>query len=785
MPNASRHERTPRLAWLPLPLLAALELILYLIPGERPLGGLSWIPLLNLVCTTLGSLSVAALAAVSFLESGLGVTLSLGAGMLLYGSANVLANLLIFRGAPNPAIAEANLSYVLAGLLLLSAAARLLRPASFRSIGRPRLILLAGYGVSLLLFSGIVWVAFAGILPPFFVPGVGSTWVRDLVVGVASAEFALTASLLASVSRRDRSPFLRWCALGLALMAISMIGGLGYRNLDSLAGWAVRAAAYLGNVYLIVALFTTVRESGHLSIPLATLRETHQRYTSLVDTSPDAILVSAGGRYMFANPAAASLFGASAPEQLLGRPVLELVHPDSRALVEARLREASESDRPTPLQEIRLLRLDGLPVEAEATGVRVGFQGQPAVQVVMRDISQRKRAEQALRELNSTLERQVAERTGQLEARTRQLQVLASQLSLAEERERRRIADLLHDDLQQILAGVRYQLSSIKTVDAGTAAREEIERQVDTLLEQAIERSRRLAHELSPTLLHQLGLPAALESLAARLREQRGLEVTVETRGWTRLENEPLRILLYRGIQELLFNVEKHSGVKQAQVRLEHYPDRAEITVSDSGKGFDPESGRSGFGLLSLRERLSFFQGRLEVDSQPGCGSRFTLIVPQATLESPQRLQEPFAPEETPAVPAPGAGPPKEACFRLLLADDHRVLRQGLRFLLENQPDIQVIGEAADGLEAVDLSLRLEPDVVVMDISMPRLDGVEATRRIKAQRPEVRVIGLTMHEPSMTAGRMREAGGEAVFSKTGRIEELIQAIREKNRPEGA
>ena len=107
------------------------------------------------------------------------------------------------------------------------------------------------------------------------------------------------------------------------------------------------------------------------------------------------------------------------------------------------------------------------------------------------------------------------------------------------------------------------------------------------------------------------------------------------------------------------------------------------------------------------------------------------------------------------------------------------MLRQGLASVLDSQPDIQVIGEASNGREAVELARRLRPDVVLMDIAMPEMDGIEATRLIKAEMPQVRVLGLSMLAEEEAAERLREAGAEAYLSKAGAAEALVEAIRGK------
>lgn len=115
--------------------------------------------------------------------------------------------------------------------------------------------------------------------------------------------------------------------------------------------------------------------------------------------------------------------------------------------------------------------------------------------------------------------------------------------------------------------------------------------------------------------------------------------------------------------------------------------------------------------------------------------------------------------------------------IRVLLADDHKILRQGLAGLLREEKDIELIGEACDGLMAVEMARRLHPDVVVMDISMPRLNGIEATRIITAEQPDIHVIGLSMYEMSDVAIAMRDAGAMTYLTKGCPSADLIAAIR--------
>lgn len=127
-------------------------------------------------------------------------------------------------------------------------------------------------------------------------------------------------------------------------------------------------------------------------------------------------------------------------------------------------------------------------------------------------------------------------------------------------------------------------------------------------------------------------------------------------------------------------------------------------------------------------------------------------------------------------LPEQGKGA-SEGRLRVLLVDDHRLMREGLQALLEEQANIDVVGQAGNGLEAVQLVDQLRPDVVVMDVLMPVMDGVEAARQIKAKHPEIRIVGLSMFDEADMASKMLQAGAATYVPKAGPSSELIAAIR--------
>ncbi|MCL5281306.1 MAG: PAS domain S-box protein [Planctomycetes bacterium] len=390
------------------------------------------------------------------------------------------------------------------------------------------------------------------------------------------------------------------------------------------------------------------------------------------------------------------------------------------------------------------------------------------------DSTKLRKAEEALREWNATLESKITQRTAELQHRAKQLQKLTLQLSQAEEQERRRIAMILHEDLQQQIAGAKFHLSLVRGRAREDRQRTDIDA-VDGMLKEAIEKSRTLSRDLSPAVLHMNDLAELLQWLANRLRTQQGLSVNLDISGDLMLHSEALATFLFRAAQEMLFNVVKHAYVREAALRVRRMGRYVCLTVSDQGRGFDPQELKEtpGLGLFSIRERTELLGGRLTVKSAEGEGSRLRLTVPDA--------QPAVAPPPSGVnLAQPGAaGLPSGGALRVLLVDDHDVVRAGLAALLRDTPGIELVGEAPDGREAINLANDLKPDVVIMDVSMPLMNGDQATRQIKMHLPQTRVIALSMYDEAEKKEKTFEAGAEDYILKTVSAEELLAAIRGK------
>jgi len=510
-----------------------------------------------------------------------------------------------------------------------------------------------------------------------------------------------------------------------------------------------------------------VRErTAELTEALQALRQTGAYTRSLIESSLDPLVtIGRDGTITDANAAAETATGR-VRQELIGTDFSTCFTDPEKARTGYLqvFRDGSVRDYP-----LEICHQDGrtIPVLYNATLYRDEAGQVVGIFAAARDITARKRAEEALRQANADLDQ-----------RASQLRALTGELALSEQRERSRLAKILHDHLQQLLVAAKFRVTILGRT--GDDVLKQAGKEVEELIDESIAASRSLTAELSPPILNEAGLNAGLQWLARRMADTQGLFVNLELAESGPLP-EDIKVLLFESVRELLLNVVKHANTRSAMVNLRRFDRSLQVTVSDEGAGFDPTTmpaaGKEGggFGLFSIRERLGLMGGTFEMESIPGQGSRVVLsvpVAPSAAIEPP--LQGiPILPEAhlMPGYPDPGLR------IRVLLADDHTVVRQGIANLLKDQPDIEVIGEAADGQEAVELAAKLLPDAILMDMSMPKLNGVEATRSIHNDWPEIRIIGLSMFEEAERAQAMRDAGAVDYITKSGPAEDLINVIR--------
>jgi len=394
------------------------------------------------------------------------------------------------------------------------------------------------------------------------------------------------------------------------------------------------------------------------------------------------------------------------------------------------------------------------------------------------DITERKQAEMQRQEWTRELERRVNERTKELVRTHDRLRGLAQDLTLTEQRERQRIASELHDYLAQMLVVTRLKINHAAQMIAPDPACAVLQ-EADQLIDQSLTYTRTVVAELMPPTLRQFGLAAGLHWLGERMSQQ-GLHVRVNVPAVTPPLSDDQTTLLYQCVRELLFNVLKHAGTDRAVVTMtDNGQGTLQIVVKDDGLGCDPiavmESGSDKFGLFSIRERMEAIDGWMEFQSRPGTGTTVALGVtagesrPAVSGEHPH----PFPPHSVlNAHDSPA--PAQTNMIRVLLVDDHAMVRQGLRSILDGYSNLHIIAEAGDGEEAITLARLLKPDVIVMDVNMPRLDGIEATKRIREESPETLIVGLSVNEHVVKS--MKAAGAAAFLTKESAADHLYAAI---------
>ena len=394
------------------------------------------------------------------------------------------------------------------------------------------------------------------------------------------------------------------------------------------------------------------------------------------------------------------------------------------------------------------------------------------------DITDRIRAEREIREAKDELEIRVHERTLELQQQTQQLQRLAQELVAAEHRERKRLAAVLHDELQQDLVALRMNLQQTLSHSLHSNHSATLKKCLE-LADNAIDSSRNLTQHLRPPVLYENGLLAAIRWLAKDMSDRHDLLIEIETTHCRSRISESIRAMMFDSVRELLFNIVKHAETKKAMIRCYEDPDHFSITVQDEGKGFDPKTMVSpkqkpgGLGLFSIRERMLVIGGKMHIDSAPGNGSRIT-------LEWPKKLDEDFRESVLEDFPSPRPlAPTRDTLHTLphvLVVDDSALIRQGLVMLLKNNPDIHIVGEASDGVKALSVVEKSQPDVILMDVNLPNLNGIQVTRLICKLYSRIKVIGLSVQDDPATRQSMLEAGAAGFISKSASTQDLIDTI---------
>jgi len=261
------------------------------------------------------------------------------------------------------------------------------------------------------------------------------------------------------------------------------------------------------------------------------------------------------------------------------------------------------------------LRKNGHEFPSELSFYVLELYGEHIITAIVRDITERKEGEEKF------IEYQL------------KLKALTSQLTLTEEHERRRFADYLHDQIGQKLFALSLQLETLRNSTSADTTAAVLDESFN-IVKQVITDTRSLTFEISPPLLYQLGLEAALEWITEETYKQHSIMVTFEDDKQEKPMDDDTKILLFRAVRELLTNIAKHAQTQKAKVSIRRDNTNIRVCVEDDGVGFIlsetifGKSKSTGFGLFSIKERLEQLGGNLKMESTPSHGTRMTIVAP-------------------------------------------------------------------------------------------------------------------------------------------------------------
>ena len=345
------------------------------------------------------------------------------------------------------------------------------------------------------------------------------------------------------------------------------------------------------------------------------LMESELKYRELVENANSIIMRrDATGKILFFNEFAQKFFGFSEKE-IIGRNIIGTIVPQidsSGRDMKARVADISKNPELYQNFEAENMCKDGRRVWINWTIKPIKDENDKVVEIlsVGNDITYRKQAEMKLQEYEA------------------KLRSLTTELLLTEERERRTVAEALHDSIGPLLAFSQRELGSLQNF-----VTKEVSLSLDEVkhhINDAVKQTRSLTFDLSPSSLYDLGFEAAVEELTEQFAEERKLKFSFKDSEEPKPLSDETKILLYRSVRELLVNIAKHAEAKTVWVSLSNNNSNIEITIKDNGKGFDttkPPKSR-GFGLFSIRERLTHIGGQFSVESQKGKGTKITLLAP-------------------------------------------------------------------------------------------------------------------------------------------------------------
>jgi PAS domain S-box-containing protein len=500
--------------------------------------------------------------------------------------------------------------------------------------------------------------------------------------------------------------------------------------------------------------------SGAQGDQVFTLQGAEHPYRLLVESIEEgAATLSDDGTVLYSNRSFAAFFGAPL-EKFIGAPLQNFVTGNDTEFLKTLIMGAKLA---STRGEIRLQKKHAKPRTIRLTLSPNRELGLEAICAVATELTEIVDANEALRVTETSLR--------QLSARLLQLQ----------DEERRRIARDLHDITGQKIAVLSMSLDRLARQAEQRkpeAAKESIKESRD-IVSQIGEEIRTLSYILHPPLLDECGLASAVHWYAEGFEKRSGIKLEVNVEADLPRLPADAETTLFRVVQESLTNVHRYSGSASAKIKISQDFGDVRLEVIDHGHAGKSGTVRArldgpaplGVGIPGMRERLHQLGGGLTVDFGTN-GTRVTATLPikkAAEVDSEEQVNQSSLSFTIHSA--------EDARRRILIADDHELMRRGLRGLLESHDEWAVCGEAVEGTEAVRKSTELKPDLVIMDVNLPGLSGIDAAMQIRQEREAAKILFFTVHDSDEIIREIVEVGALGYVAKSRASQDLVDAVR--------
>jgi DNA-binding NarL/FixJ family response regulator len=309
-----------------------------------------------------------------------------------------------------------------------------------------------------------------------------------------------------------------------------------------------------------------------------------------------------------------------------------------------------------------------------------------------------------------------------------------------QEDERRRIAADIHDRVVSRIVGALYEVETCAQLHQRSEGLNEQLQLLKQLLNEAVERTRTSIYNLWPATLDHMGLIPALRELLGRQEKRTGIRHSLHVYGSPYEFRPTARIAVYRIAQEALNNVRQYAAAGSVDITVRFSPKQVRVVIQDDGKGFD------------ISSVMLMPPGR----HARAAGSSWKF---RSVKQEPERTES-------------GTMNP----MRVLIVDDHLVVRRGLCSMLADAKDVEIVGEASSAGEAIKRATSLRPDILVLDIRMPGMNGLRLLRCLKEQLPDIKVIILTNYDDEQFLLEAFRAGAYGYLLKNVSREDLLEVL---------